>query len=104
MNTQFAEQIRTHSFFGLFSYLDMDVDSCDYIYFSNVTLERSLGQLPEGWYCCDAYLDVITNELQFVKSWKPVFPSNPNYLKEDEAYTFQLDDLLHLVEKRKDNP
>lgn len=88
------------TFFGVFSYNDMETGSCSaHIYFSNVKLDQDIGPLPKGWECCDAYLDLRTNQLSFVKSWKLVNPENPNVWEEDEYYEFPMSDLLSLFWK-----
>jgi len=93
------------TFFGVFDFIHMECASCQHsIYFAGVELTQELVHpvktLPKGWDCVDAYLDLKTNTLTFVKSWKAKNQTRPNDLYEDESYTFNMADLIPLFWKQ----
>jgi hypothetical protein len=96
------ESKHRQSFFGLFSYYEMETESCDHsIYITHIQLEQPLGELPAGFKCTEAYLDLKTLTIDFVVSWRPAIMSRPNDLVPDEHYEFTVagSDDSHLAQK-----
>lgn len=68
--------MRAQSFFGIFTYLDAETESCAFsTYFTDVNLKQEIvfpdgRKLSAGHHFDEAYLNHKTGILQFVKSWQ----------------------------------